>query len=65
MDCVVAPVDQMLSVALLDVKVTLSPTQKVVGPDAVMVGVAGIGLTVTPTNAEVSEVQFPSSTKTQ
>jgi hypothetical protein len=34
-------------VTLLDVKVTLPPVQNVVGPPGVMVGVAGIGLTVT------------------
>ena len=52
-DCVVAPVLQMLPVALLEVRVTLSPEQKVVGPLAVIVGVAGVGLTVTTTGAEV------------
>ena len=33
--------------ALLELSVTLPPAQKVVGPDAPTVGVAGIGLTVT------------------
>ncbi len=36
-----------MPVALLDVRVTLPPAQKVVGPPGVIVGVAGIGLTVT------------------
>jgi hypothetical protein len=36
-----------LPLALLEVSVTLSPSQNVVGPPGVMVGVAGIGLTVT------------------
>jgi hypothetical protein len=36
-----------LPVALLDVKLTLFPTQNVVGPSGVIVGVAGIGLTIT------------------
>ena len=38
--------------ALLDVNVTLPPTKKVVGPPGVMVGVAGIGFTVTKVGAE-------------
>ena len=56
MDWVVAPVDQILLLALLDVNVTLSPSQKVVGPDAVIVGVTGIGFTVTTVGKE-TEVQ--------
>jgi hypothetical protein len=36
-----------LPLALDDVSVTLPPAQKVVGPAGVIVGVAGIGLTVT------------------
>ena len=38
---------QVLFVALLLVSTTLPPEQKVVGPLAVMVGVAGVGFTVT------------------
>ena len=45
-DWVVAPVDQTLPVADEEVKTTLPPAQNVVGPPAVIVGVAGIGLTV-------------------
>ena len=33
--------------ALLEVRVTLPPAQKVVGPPGVIVGVAGVGLTTT------------------
>jgi hypothetical protein len=33
--------------ALLEVSVTLPPVQNVVGPPALMVGVAGVGVTVT------------------
>jgi hypothetical protein len=33
--------------ALLEVSVTLPPAQNVVGPPGVIVGVAGVGLTVT------------------
>jgi hypothetical protein len=36
-----------LPLALDDVSVTLPPAQNVVGPPGVIVGVAGIGLTVT------------------
>jgi xanthosine utilization system XapX-like protein len=41
-------------VALLDVRVTLPPVQNVVGPLGVIVGVAGIGLTVTVVIAEAA-----------
>jgi len=44
---VVAPVDHKYPELTLDVRVTLPPVQKVVKPEAVMVGVAGVGLTVT------------------
>jgi hypothetical protein len=54
-DCVVAPFDQVLPVAAEDVKVTLPPAQKVVGPLAVMVGVDGIGETVTVWLPEFAE----------
>ena len=36
-----------LPLAVLDVSVTLPPSQKVVAPPGVIVGVAGVGLTVT------------------
>jgi hypothetical protein len=44
---VVAPVDHKYDEPELEVKVTLPPAQKVVGPLAVMTGVAGNALTVT------------------
>ncbi len=43
-----------------EVSVTLSPTQKVVGPPAVIVGAGGIGLTTTTTVSDEGLVQ-PSS----
>ena len=58
-DCVVAPVDQTFPLAEEDVNTTLPPAQKVNGPPAVMVGVAGIGFTVTVVPAEATEVQPP------
>ena len=55
-DCVVAPPgDQTFPLAEDEVKVTLPPEQKVVGPPAVIVGVAGVGFTVTTVPAEVVE----------
>jgi hypothetical protein len=44
---VVAPVDHKYVVPALDVSVTLPPAQKVSGPPAVMVGVAGKAFTTT------------------
>jgi hypothetical protein len=44
---VVAPVDQRYDVLTVEVSVTLLPAQIAVGPDAVIVGVTGSGLTVT------------------
>ena len=43
--------------ALDDVSVTLPPVQNVVGPPGVMVGVGGIGLTVTVVAADGALVQ--------
>src|SRR3989338_3846093 len=54
MDCVVSPVDQKLSIDDDEVKITEPPSQNVVGPLAEMVGVAGVGFTVT-----VSLIEFP------
>lgn len=59
-DCVVAPVDQAFPVVEDEVKTTLFPAQKVVGPPAVMVGVVGSGFTVTVVAADVEEHPFPS-----
>lgn len=63
-DCVVAPVDHVFPVAEEEVKVTEPPEQKVVGPPAVMVGVAGVALTVTTVAAEVAEHPDPFVTVT-
>jgi hypothetical protein len=54
-ECVVAPVDHVFPEAALEVKVTLPPEQKVVGPLAEIVGVLGVGFTVTVVPAEVEE----------
>lgn len=63
MDCVVSPVDQVFPVAAEEVNTTDPPEQKVVGPPAVMVGVAGGGPTVTVVPALV-ELQVPFETVT-
>jgi hypothetical protein len=47
-----------------DVSVTDPPEQNVVGPPAVMEGVAGIGFTVTAMGADVADVQLPLVTET-
>ncbi len=57
MDCEVAPVDQRLPVADDDVSTTLPPAQKVVGPLAVIVGVAGVGVTVIVVAEEAGDTQ--------
>ena len=59
MDCVVAPVDQLFPLAEEDVRTTLPPEQKVVGPPAEIVGAAGVGFTVTVVPAEAGDVQAP------
>ena len=46
-----------LPVAELDVNVTEPPVQNVVGPPGVIVGVAGVGLTVTVVAADGAEEQ--------
>ena len=53
--CVVSPVDHKLSVADEEVRITESPSQNVVGPLAVMVGTAGVVVTVTPIGDELAE----------
>lgn len=63
-DCVVAPVDQRLPLAEEEVKVTEPPAQKVVGPPAVIVGVAGFAFTVTTVAADVAEQPEPFVTVT-
>lgn len=57
MDGVVAPVDQLYVVAAEAVNVTLPPWQKLVLPEAVMVGVACAGFTVTVRPKDGLEVQ--------
>lgn len=54
-DWVTCPVLHSLPVASLEISITLSPWQKVVLPTTVIVGVAGIGFTVTTVGAEVAE----------
>ena len=54
MPCVVSKFDHRQEEPALEVKVTLSPAQKVVGPPAVMVGVAGMELTVTTVAADAA-----------
>ena len=51
---VVAPLDHKYEDPALDVNVTLPPGQKVVGPPAVIVGAAGMALTVTTVAAETA-----------
>ena len=57
MDGVVAPVDHKFPVPEEDVRTTLPPVQKEVGPPEVIAGVAGAGLTVTVVPAELADVQ--------
>ena len=63
--CVVSPVDQRLSMAEDDVRITESPAQNIVGPFAEMVGVAGVGLTVMLSVIEFPEEQPFSMTSTE
>ena len=51
-------------VASDEVKTTESPEQNVVGPPAVIIGVVGIGLTVTTVAVDVSDWHVPLSTET-
>ena len=51
---VVAPFDHRYVEPALDVKVTLPPAQKVVGPPDVMVGVNGKALAVTKVAADAA-----------
>src|SRR6185436_1559121 len=53
-DCVVAPFDQRYVNPAGAVNVTLPPWQNVVGPAAVIAGVAGFAFTVTTVAAEVA-----------
>jgi hypothetical protein len=62
---VVAPVDQVFPDTAEEVNTTEPPAQNVVGPPAVMIGAAGIGLTVTLIVFETAEAQGPSITCTE
>ena len=53
-DCVVAPFDQRYDAPALAVSVTEPPAQNVVGPDAEIVGIAGLAFTVTPVADDVA-----------
>ena len=63
-DCVVSPVDQRLLLADEEVSTTEPPAQKVVEPLAEIVGVAGVGFTVTISLAETLELHPPLVTVT-
>ena len=56
---VVSPVDHRLLVAEEELKITLSPSQKVVAPAAEIIGLAGAAFTVTEVSAETGEAQVP------
>jgi hypothetical protein len=58
MACVVAPLLHTLPITELEVKTTLPPSQKVVAPFAVIVGVTGNGFTTTVVALEVTEQPF-------
>ena len=59
-DCVVSPVDQLLSDADDEVNTTEPPSQNVVELPAVIVGVAGVVFTVTEIAFEVGDTHVPS-----
>ena len=61
-DRVVAPVFQRFPERALLVSVTLSPRQKFTGPFALMIGIGGLGLTLTTTEFELTDRQVPLST---
>lgn len=60
----VSPVDQTFPLTALEVRVTLCPWQKVVGPEAEIVGVEGSGFTVNTTGADSVVHPEPSVTET-
>ena len=64
MDWAVEPFDQVLLFKLEEVNVTDSPVQNVVGPLALIVGIAGKELTVTKVGSDAVE-QFPFVTDTE
>lgn len=58
-DWVVAPFDHKFPVGDDEVNTTFPPLQKVVEPLAVIVGVAGLGITVIVVPAETADIQTP------
>ena len=64
-DWLVAPFDQIFPVADDEVSVTLPPWQKVVAPEAEIVGVSGNALTVITVGADAAELQVPLFTETE
>lgn len=60
-DCVVAPVLQVLPDALEDVSVTVPPEQNVSGPPADTTGVGGLDKIVTVVDAVEDVHPFPST----
>ncbi len=64
-DCVVSPVDQLLSEVDDDVKTTEPPSQNVVVLPAVIVGVAGVVFTVTEIVFDVGDTHVPSFPTTE
>lgn len=59
MDCVVAPVDQILFVAEEDVRVTVFPEHKLTEPEGETVGVVKDDPTVTTIELDVNGGQAP------
>ena len=53
---VVAPVDQVILLGIVEVKFTDPPTQKEVGPDAVITGVVAFGYCDTVIEFELDEI---------
>ena len=64
-DCVVAPFDQLFPVEDDELSTTSPPAQKVAMPLAVIVGVAGIGCTITFVVAEIPDVHPKAMTSTE
>ena len=61
----VAPFDQVLPVADEEVNTTFPPWQNVVAEPALIVGVAGVGLTVTIVPVDAADEQLPLLTETE
>lgn len=64
-DWVVSPVDQRIPVDTFEVRITLSPSQKIKFPVTEIIGMEGNGLTMTSTTADVSEKQSNAEYRTQ